>query len=360
MDDIEELEASRLETPGNCDVDIVLQEEEMTLQERNEAYEDVHGVGKAVEETPELLSNSLEEMKDCLSATDHPDKKSYLIALQKNNDYVLSDRMLLPFLRCDRFEITKATKRYFKYYAMIERVFGQEALGRDLLLTDLTPEQQQHFVDEAHVQFLRQRDSMGRAIQFIDPMILMRMYNGPVEEEISVQRCCFYLVMRQILDSEDTQRHGVVSIFYGVDNRLKVDEDFAKIPDGNRFLQSVGGGFPAVPMRINAVHFLWNDERILPFMSLYRHALGRAISARFLAHYGSIEECHAKLINYGIPVSAIPLTSSGIISYNKTAKTIRQYQVKEEDVHINGGQLGVDWSKGVMVPTKHDVLLGRG
>lgn len=108
----------------------------------------------------------------------------------------------------------------------------------------------------------------------------------PVLHITSQQRACFYLVMRTVLDSVETQRNGIISIVYGVlvDSCIKDRTDF-KFPQG-RFLQSVGGGFSSVPVRVTAVHFLWNDVRLLPFLSLFRHALGRFINARFLIHYG--------------------------------------------------------------------------
>lgn len=167
------------------------------------------------------------------------------------------------------------------------------------------------------------------------------------------QKACFYLVMKHILDSDETQKNGVVSVLYGIDKRSKEKDEFP-FPAGDRFLMSVGGGFSSVPMRVTGFHFLWNDQRIQPFMALMRHALGRFVNARFKSHFGTIEECHQQLELYGIPSSAIPLDMNGIISNTKTFRWIKKYETKE------AWPDAIDWSHAVCLPLASDVLLGRG
>lgn len=155
----------------------------LTLQERNLAYEDVHGVAKPIEETAELLATSLREMKDCLAGGLFPNQSSYLKALKQNPAYVLDDKMLLVWLRCDRFDPDKAAIRYVNYYELKERAFGESCLARDITQADLSPKERNH-LRQGHIQILLQRDSAGRAIQFLDPLELMKMYNGTIEEEL--------------------------------------------------------------------------------------------------------------------------------------------------------------------------------
>lgn len=74
---------------------------------------------------------------------------------------------------------------------------------------------------------------------------------------------------------------------------------------------------------------------------------------------GSPEECESQLMPYGIPVSAIPRTQDGAISYTKTMKAMKKYETRENDIR-NGQTRGIDWTKAVLMPTNADILLGRG
>lgn len=226
-----------------------LAQTELTLEERNLAYEEIHGVAPPIVETDDFVVRSLEALKTALTTTDFANKASYDRAVQKAPEYVHSRKMLLAFLRCDRFDIAAAAKRCVNYYALIEKVFGPDLLGRDIKLSDLDPASIRHLHESTHIQFLKQRDTIaGRMIQLLDPIYLMKMYSGSLEQELLCQKACFYLVMRTILDSEETQKNGVVTVLYGIDERIKENRDF-KFPQGDRFLRSVGGGFAAVPMR---------------------------------------------------------------------------------------------------------------
>ena len=74
--------------------------------------------------------------------------------------------MRLAFLRCDRFDCKEAAERYIKYYDLIQHLFGENVLGRDILLSDLG-RREMNALKEGHIQFLPQRDAAGRAIQFL-------------------------------------------------------------------------------------------------------------------------------------------------------------------------------------------------
>ncbi|KAL3899896.1 MAG: hypothetical protein SGARI_006363 [Bacillariaceae sp.] len=159
----------------------------LTLAEQNLAYEDVHGVAELVKETPELIEKACHDLLQHLSETDYPNKASYLKALEKGSGYVHSTKMLLAWLRCDRFDIPASAQRYVNYWALVDMVFGESNLGRDILLSDLPSGSVEHLKSYSHIQFLSQRDAAGRAIQFLDPFQLAKMYSGsPADENICV------------------------------------------------------------------------------------------------------------------------------------------------------------------------------
>ena len=88
-----------------------------------------------------------------------------------------------------------------------------------------------------------------------------------------------------MLGSVETQRNGICTVFYGVDGKVKNQVRDFQFPRA-RFINTVGRCFTSVPMRVNSVHFVYNDSRLRPFMFLFQYALGRVIRARFQTHHG--------------------------------------------------------------------------
>ena len=93
--------------------------------------------------------------------------------------------------------------------------------------------------------------------------------------------------MAAILGSVETQRNGVCYVVYGVDGKVGKEEKDFKVPKAS-FLGSMGFCFNAIPMLVTAVHFVYNDIRLRPFMFLYQVSLGRSTGARFKMHQGTL------------------------------------------------------------------------
>lgn len=166
----------------NPEVDIAKELTELSTQERNQIYEDVHGVDRPIEETPELIEKCLAQMQieiDKLNNSSNNNTtlaetmETYNLALQKDKKYVEDPAFRLVFLRCDRFQPQHAAKRYVKYYHRVKYLFGEDALCRALTFEGDLGKEEQAELREGHVQFLSQRDSAGRMVHFLDPIKLM-------------------------------------------------------------------------------------------------------------------------------------------------------------------------------------------
>ena len=86
----------------------------MTLQEREKVYEDIHGVSETIEETSDLLRQSLIDLEYELSLI--TEKVAYDKAMAKSKDYVTDVAFRLSFLRAERFHCNKAASRMVRHF----------------------------------------------------------------------------------------------------------------------------------------------------------------------------------------------------------------------------------------------------
>jgi hypothetical protein len=79
-----------------------------------------------------------------------------------------------------------------------------------------------------------------------------------------------------------------------------------------QLLRKIGKLRNTLPARINSMHLCYNEPRMVPIFSLAIFVMSRHCHARFrAAHYGSNEECQRQLSSFGIPISALPVSSRG-------------------------------------------------
>eukprot|EP00980_Cylindrotheca_fusiformis_P013414 scaffold3419_cov84-Cylindrotheca_fusiformis.AAC.4 len=109
----------------------------LSVEEMSKALDDVHCVGQAVFESPELIQRALfafgEEARVQLNPV-------YEIALEQNRNYLEGEAFRLRFLRCNMFKIKSAVSQMMKFLQYKAKYFGISKLGRDIFLSDLTNE----------------------------------------------------------------------------------------------------------------------------------------------------------------------------------------------------------------------------
>lgn len=181
--------------PSNPDVNLVEELNQLSIQERNKVYEDIHGVSKPIEETPGLLQARFVAMQTELDKL--PTKTAYDLAWRQNRAFVEDPDFRLAFLRCEEFDAKKAAVRFSNYFELILELWpGGEVLGREITLADLGPEELSD-LQHGHVQYLSQRDSAGRAVQFLDAVQLMKIYSSEKSREaISVSHLALHRIVR--------------------------------------------------------------------------------------------------------------------------------------------------------------------
>jgi hypothetical protein len=149
--------------PDELDSLIAQEMNQMSLKERDLVYEQIHGVETLVDETPDFLS-------ECLVALDQELRKitkkpAYDSAEQISIDYVEDPKFRLMFLRAEYYKAKPAATRLVRYMEGKLKMFGQDALTRNLFLSDLG-EDGKTCLKTGAMQILPQRDKSGRAIMF--------------------------------------------------------------------------------------------------------------------------------------------------------------------------------------------------
>lgn len=115
----------------------------LSLEEREKVYEDVHGVSHLVEETPELIEESLELME--IEIHSIRQKDAYDQAKLLSNGFVTNRKFLLGFLRAESFNAKKAAARFTKYFKCKLKCLGCGILQNLLRLKKLVISQWSHW-----------------------------------------------------------------------------------------------------------------------------------------------------------------------------------------------------------------------
>jgi hypothetical protein len=178
-DNADSLVSSRTSTPGISNneamvvgdvdpkaVDEMLSKElaNMSFADRNAINEEVHGVRSlAPDETPEMLEKSLWMFQRQLEV--FQPKPAYEHAVYgMQSQWVGQDPTLkLRCLRAERFNISKAVRRFVKYLELLVDYFGIVALLRPLCMSDLGKEEME-LLRSGEYQYLPFRDRSGRRV----------------------------------------------------------------------------------------------------------------------------------------------------------------------------------------------------
>jgi hypothetical protein len=169
---------------------------DLSMEERDRALHDLHGVADLPKETPELLSLKLEQLEVELQrqkqrnatstayqqATDEagtdPTKKQYL------------EKVKLQCLRADSYDVAKTALRVLRCFQLKLELFGStKLLPQDLGMQHM-PKEDLRYLQTGFIQLLSQRDRSGRAILL---MIGNYELDVPVEITVRIQTCCYFL-----------------------------------------------------------------------------------------------------------------------------------------------------------------------
>ena len=107
-----------------------------SMEEREKAFHDIHGVSGNTEESHEMVANKLYQLDLELSKI-KTGSSAYELAEKMSMEYVSNPDFRLMFLRADEFDAKKAAVRMSAFFSEKLDLFGSEKLVKDITLNDL-------------------------------------------------------------------------------------------------------------------------------------------------------------------------------------------------------------------------------
>jgi hypothetical protein len=142
---------------------------QLSLEERDKAYHDIHGVADEVPGEPDFVLITLDEIRDALlklKSKLNASTEALRLAEMINPGYVDNREFLLRFLRADSFDAKKAAGRITRYLNWKLGLFGEVKLCKDITLDDLQADDLTT-LKKGYFQRLPERDCAGRSVSII-------------------------------------------------------------------------------------------------------------------------------------------------------------------------------------------------
>ena len=150
----------------------------LSMEEREAAIYDLHGVSDDIDETPDFVQQKLTEIQNELERIPDAEKRAYNMLLKEEEEdlrRIQSDEFLLSFLRADKFDATKAALRLTKNLNFKLKLFGKEKLTKSLTMNDLGPDGIE-LLELGWLGILPLRDQSGRRVIYLMPSRLKDLY----------------------------------------------------------------------------------------------------------------------------------------------------------------------------------------
>jgi hypothetical protein len=148
-------------TPAEIDSLIAKEMTRLSMDEREKALDDVHGIGKSVNEEPAFVSTILQELENHLNVIKW--NTAYAEAEALSTEYVVNHDFRMMFLRSEQYTVKDAAERMIRFFDLKQALFGTEKLVKDITLEDLD-EDDTECLTSGYAQISPKKDSAGRTI----------------------------------------------------------------------------------------------------------------------------------------------------------------------------------------------------
>ena len=133
----------------------------LSLEERNRAMYELHGITDEQQEALEINEKKLKEMTKIAEHADETEAAAYFLALAMDQEYV--ERIKLLCLQADYHDSQKAAARMLAFFNFKLGLFGASSIARDITFDDFK-EEDKVAIREGCMQLLPERDRAGRAV----------------------------------------------------------------------------------------------------------------------------------------------------------------------------------------------------
>jgi hypothetical protein len=134
---------------------------ELSVQEREQVYHDVHGIFDVAEETSDIITRCLADLDAELNKIQN--KHAYELAKRQDPYYVSNRKLLLKFLRSESFAPQRAAEKLVRFFQVKSDLFGESKLTTEIRIADLN-EEDIRLLESGLGQLMPRRDQAGRAI----------------------------------------------------------------------------------------------------------------------------------------------------------------------------------------------------
>jgi len=259
---------------------------QLSVHEREEVYNDIHGVADEIVETPEMIDEAIGRMKiELFKMSTEATATAYQQALAQDSSYVYDYKSLLSFLRAERFDPVRAAIRLTKFYSFKLEAFGIEKLTKDIYQDDLTQSERDGMYNST-TNLLPFRDRGGRSVSFM--VVSLPLPSVPQQELV---RRGFYAGLSHSRD-EENQKKGLSCVVYFVgdgwcdpevdDSLLKANKHWGRLTE-------------SIPVRHSVIHFCYSSPDFRLNTSAYRIAANSFSSLRTMVRgeiAGDFHNCH--------------------------------------------------------------------
>jgi hypothetical protein len=298
------------------DVALAREMNELSVKERENLFDDIHGVAKIQEETPELVRTCLGEMDVALSMVPKAKRKALDRAFFFKPSIQTDVKFKLMFLRADLYDAQKAAKRMAKFYEEKVQLFGEDKLMKKITLDDLE-EGDVEKLNYVGCAVLPYKDQVGRPIFFFDiprfdfdnPESMVRGYCvwyihlKTVFDPFFLReqyRCNWYQIMAT-LEDDTAQLKGICDVAYCPGDLLAMPSSISKI---SKVMMRNGTMIKGLPCRVSTFHFCYNDPRVRYVISSIRSNFGKEVRLRIRSHFGKFL---VLLLDFNLPLLPLPL-----------------------------------------------------
>ncbi|CAJ1955761.1 unnamed protein product [Cylindrotheca closterium] len=340
----------------------------LSLQERAEAFDDIHCVGEELKETPAMIQKSLADFEETV-------KKErnifYEIAMTQNRAYVEDHSIRLKFLRANMHNVGKSVRQMMNFLKEKATYFGNDKIAREITLDDLNEEDKSLLLSGFyHIQ--EERDRAGRAIiHWFGSML------GRVRPE-NVIRVEYFLWISILLRDPKVQTKGLATVYHSAS---RTGDAF--VMPGVSFIMKVANARESFPIRFSSMHYcLQTTQGNLVLNNSFLGPIVKTLpvysKVRSRIHVGSIIELQYALRSHGIPMDTFPIDTVGNIRddifYSWFHKYQRQQLQEISSTALAAKSIPVLAANSISIkeykalptasaktaPTENDILLGRG
>jgi hypothetical protein len=148
-------------SPDAMDSLVAAELNQLSLEEREAVFEDLHGVTQVHEESPECVASQVEQLKQEIKKI--RGKSAYDKALFLCPKYTDDPKFYLMFLRAENYNIRLAAHRMVLHFKHKLDLFGVEKLAQAITMEDLDEDDKAAMLSGG-MQFLPEKDRSGRTV----------------------------------------------------------------------------------------------------------------------------------------------------------------------------------------------------